>query len=54
MIEVSLIKKKGYHKSLEKGILTGNKVTGILFRLTDGNKIAWKLYFLLLKLKIKN
>jgi elongation factor G len=28
--------KKGFNKSLEKGVLTGNKVTGLLFRLTDG------------------
>lgn len=28
--------KKGYYQSLEKGSLTGNKVTGLKFRLTDG------------------
>lgn len=28
--------KKGFLKSLEKGNLTGNKVTGLIFRLTDG------------------
>jgi elongation factor G len=28
--------KKGYYKSLEKGCLSGNKVTGLKFRLQDG------------------
>ncbi|RNA01616.1 Elongation factor mitochondrial [Brachionus plicatilis] len=28
--------KRGFQNSLEKGILSGNKVTGLLFRLTDG------------------
>ena len=28
--------KKGFMQSLEKGCLTGNKITGVRFRLTDG------------------
>jgi elongation factor G len=28
---------KGFHQSLEKGLLSGNKVTGIHFRLKDGS-----------------